>query len=445
MAPSSLQAFLPSTPVRLTPATPGPSSAHICFRHRYLLYASASQNGSSSDISTLRSWANVAIIAATSSMLALSIPSLFNTNMTAIPQAHAARGGGASFTSASGEVIKDPEALLRWSLPISNDTVRSLQKELESAVNELRGLKWSKVENHIRKASLVLKNQTNKILTDVPSDSSSKASDLLNHVAENISTVESAVTERNGDKVTSMVRTLLRDVGTVEQMMVTEFPYKVPPEYGNLPRLLGRATVEMTVRKAGDEQFDINGTFVKEGKLILVLDGYSAPISAGNFVDLVDKGFYNNIDVLRSDGFIVQAGKPRKGDGYVDDNGQLRTIPLEVFPKSDKEPMYGITLEEDGRGAESTVLPFTSYGTLAVARKEFEPNSASSQFFWFLFEPDLTPAGRNLMDGNWAVMGYTTNGGSFLRELQKGDLIVSAKVIDGMQNLVRVSGSKGSA
>lgn len=379
---------------------------------------------------------NAVIAAAAASLLAFSSPTFPSaTHPHFIPAAHA-RGGGASFVSASGEVIKDPEALLRWSLPVDNSTVRSLQSELEGAVNDLRGLKWSKIDNHVKKAQYILNNRTKEILTSVPDSRSDDASNLLSRVSERLPDVEAAVSSKKPDKLTNVCRDMLRDVGSVEQMMVTGFPFDIPDEFTSLPQLRGRATVEMVVRKGGEDQFDINGVLYKEGKLTIVLDGYSAPITAGNFVDLVNKGFYNDTDVVRSDGFIVQAGKPKEGNGYVDkESGTLRTIPLEVFAKGDKEPIYGVTLEDDGRGASSTVLPFTSYGTLAMARSELEPNSASSQFFWFLFEPDLTPAGRNLMDGNWGVMGYTTEGQLFLRGLQKGDSIVSAKVVDGLQNL----------
>lgn len=385
---------------------------------------------------------NAAVVAAAASLLTLSVPSL-SLDAILIPQfvsaAHA-RGGGASFVSASGDVIKDPESLLRWSLPVSNPTVRTLQAELEGAVNDLRGLKWSKIENHVKRAQYVVNNQTKKILTSVPDSRYQDASNILSELAQRIPDVEAAVSSRKPDKLTQVCRDLLRDVGTVEQMMVTGFPYDIPEEYASLPQLRGRATVEMIVRKGADETFDINGVLKKEGKITLILDGYSAPITAGNFADLVNKGFYDDTDVVRSDGFIVQAGKPKNGDGFIDkETGNLRSIPLEVFAKGDKEPTYGITLEDDGRGASSTVLPFTSYGTLAMARNELEPNSASSQFFWFLFEPDLTPAGRNLMDGNWSVMGYTTEGQSFLRGLQKGDKVVSAKIVDGLQNLKNVT------
>lgn len=260
---------------------------------------------------------------------------------------------------------------------------------------------------------------------------------MLERVAAELPNVESAVVDKNAEKLTVSCKNLLRAVGDVEQLMITDFPFSVPEEYKNLPQLKGRATVELLVKKADNEPFDIDGVIYKEGKMKLVLDGYSAPVSAGTFLDLVNKGFYNENSILRSDGFIIQAGKPKNGEGYVDDKtGIVRTVPLEVFAKGDKEPTYGVTLEDDGRGAVATVLPFTSYGTLALAHTEFESNTASSQFFWFLFEPDLTPAGRNLMDGNWAVFGYTTEGENFLKGLQKGDRIISAKVVDGLDNLV---------
>jgi cyclophilin family peptidyl-prolyl cis-trans isomerase len=41
-----------------------------------------------------------------------------------------------------------------------------------------------------------------------------------------------------------------------------------------------------------------------------------------------------------------------------------------------------------------------------MARSEFEADSASTQFFWLLFESDLTPAGKNLLDGRYSCFGY---------------------------------------
>ena len=47
-----------------------------------------------------------------------------------------------------------------------------------------------------------------------------------------------------------------------------------------------------------------------DGKLRIVVDGYNAPLTAGNFVDLVDKKFYDGMDIQRADGFVVQTGDP---------------------------------------------------------------------------------------------------------------------------------------
>jgi cyclophilin family peptidyl-prolyl cis-trans isomerase len=45
----------------------------------------------------------------------------------------------------------------------------------------------------------------------------------------------------------------------------------------------------------------------------------------------------------------------------------------------DGVPIYEETMEDLGRSNETPMLPFNAYGTLAMARAEFENNSASSQ------------------------------------------------------------------
>lgn len=347
----------------------------------------------------------------------------------------AARGGGDTFFSASGNVIKDGESLLRWSLPIQNRPVRELQASLEAAISDTRGLKWGRIDGDLRKAKAVLKNKSDQILASVPTDRVDEAKYLLTKLSDAMPMLTEVAGEQKVEKFISADRGVLRDVGRLEELMVSGFPYEVPDEYEKLPQLLGRATIDIVVRKDGDEPFDIDGTLYKQGNMTIVVDGYSAPISGGSFVELVSKGFYNGLPIIRSDGFIIQSGKPAKGEGVPGPDGSMRRIPLEVFAKGDAMPLYGMTLEEDGRGTAATVLPFSSFGTLAMAREEFEPNTASSQFFWFLFEPDLTPAGRNLMDGSWGVFGYTIKGEKFLRGLQRGDRIVSAKVVSGLENL----------
>jgi peptidylprolyl isomerase len=80
-------------------------------------------------------------------------------------------------------------------------------------------------------------------------------------------------------------------------------------------------------------------------------------------------------------------------------------------------------------------LPFSAKGTLAMARYADDANSASSQFFVFMAEPDLTPAGLNLLDGRYATFGYITQGAEVLDKIRKGDRIVKARIISGSENL----------
>jgi len=49
------------------------------------------------------------------------------------------------------------------------------------------------------------------------------------------------------------------------------------------------------------------------GKITLVADGYSAPVTAGNCVDLVQRGFYDGLEFTRVEEFyVVQAGDPER-------------------------------------------------------------------------------------------------------------------------------------
>jgi peptidylprolyl isomerase len=186
---------------------------------------------------------------------------------------------------------------------------------------------------------------------------------------------------------------------------------------------LGRATVAIETNK---------------GDLQVVVDGYSAPVNAGNFVDLVKRGFYDGLDFNRAEDFyILQAGDPPgEANGFIDPKtNKYRAIPMEVLVKGDDLPVYGETLEELGRYLDQPVIPFNSYGAMALARPGDDPNGGSSQFFFFKFDTEVTPPGYNLMDGRYSVFGYLTQGKEVLEELTAGDKIISAKVIEGIENL----------
>jgi peptidylprolyl isomerase len=269
-----------------------------------------------------------------------------------------------------------------------------------------------------------LSDRTEKLLADIPDDKKPQAEALIANMNDGITSIREAVEAKDKEKVSTLRGKILDQVSQLEELMVQQFPFEVPSEYSNLPQLKGRATVEITTNK---------------GPLSVVVDGYSAPVTAGNFVDLVQRGFYNGLEFIRAeDNYVLQTGDPPGPDqGFIDPNtGKYRAVPLEVLVRGESEPIYGTTLEDAGLYREQPVLPFSAYGAVAMARPGGDPNGGSSQFFFFLFEPELTPAGLNLLDGRYSVFGYLVEGKDVLEKLKEGDVIQSAKVVQGAENLV---------
>ncbi len=328
-----------------------------------------------------------------------------------------------------GNAIKDPNTLLRYALPIENPEVRKLQVNLENIANELRAnRRWGAAASDAKRAALLLETKQDKVLAGVPDDRKAQAQALLTQIQAGMTGLQATIAAKSKPKTLDQRTQLLTLVGELEALMVTDFPFTVPSEYRNLPQLKGRATVAMKTTK---------------GDLTIILDGFSAPVTAGNFVDLVQRGFYNGLPFTRAeDSYIVQAGDPPgEAVGFIDpETQQYRAIPLEILIKGDPAPVYGQTFEELGRYLAQPVLPFSSYGAVALARPSDKANGGSSQFFFFLFEPELTVAGANLLDGRYAIFGFVTEGQEILRLLKAGDKIESAQVVSGIENLVEAGG-----
>ena len=102
-----------------------------------------------------------------------------------------------------------------------------------------------------------------------------------------------------------------------------------------------------------------------------------APITGGNFMKLVNSGFYDGLTFHRViTGFMAQGGDP-KGDGS---GGSNQTIPLEIVP--------GLTHH---------------LGSLGMARSQ-APDSASSQFY-------IVNGQASFLDGQYAVFGQVLGNG----------------------------------
>jgi peptidylprolyl isomerase len=329
---------------------------------------------------------------------------------------------------AQGNAITDPSALLRYALPLDNPPVRKLQASLEDIDNHIRAKRWPAIAKDGREANYILKVQSEKILAGVPEAGREEAEALLTQIQTQVADLQTAIEAKDRETVVSLQNGALGKIGELEQLMVSGFPYEVPAEYGNLPQLKGRATVAMET---------------SQGPLTIVVDGYSAPVNAGNFVDLVQRKFYDGLPFIRTeDNFVVQTGDPDgPEEGFLDPKTkQYRSIPLEILVKGEDGPIYGETLEEAGLYLPELALPFNAFGALALARPDTEPNGGSSQFFFFKFDSELTPPGFNLMDGRYSVFGYVVEGKETLDKLTDKDKIISAQVVAGANNLVQPQG-----
>jgi cyclophilin family peptidyl-prolyl cis-trans isomerase len=128
-----------------------------------------------------------------------------------------------------------------------------------------------------------------------------------------------------------------------------------------------------------------------------------APITAGNFIDLAQKGFYDGLNFHRVEpNFVIQGGCPlgTGTGGYVDESGRERRIKLEVSPE----------------------LKHGAAGAVAMARSS-NPDSASSQFY-------ITLAPTPFLDMNYAVFGRVTEGLDTVSQIRKGDKITKVTIAE---------------
>ena len=170
------------------------------------------------------------------------------------------------------------------------------------------------------------------------------------------------------------------------------------------------------------------------GDITIEVDGDAAPLTAGNFVDLVNRGVYDGTMfhrvVKEPVPFVVQGGDPQSSDrsvpltklgtgSFVDSaSGQARLIPLEVLFQGEETPRYS-RVSSNPAELERLVLNHER-GSVAMARSQ-APDSASAQFYVALRPlPEL--------DGRYAVFGRVIEGLDVVDQIEQGDRINSASL-----------------
>ncbi|NES77461.1 MULTISPECIES: peptidylprolyl isomerase [unclassified Okeania] len=200
-------------------------------------------------------------------------------------------------------------------------------------------------------------------------------------------------------------------------------------------------TVEMVVQKVSQEEEEEENENEEEEneneeergekeKITVTLNSAAAPVTAANFVDLVEQNFYDALAFHRFvDGFVVQGGDPQGRDEnfLIEDLGSgkyinpateaPREIPLEIQVAETGEIVYNEVV------ADPVELSHEA-GVIAMARSE-ALDTASSQFYFTLDDV------ADQLDGGYAVFGEVSEGFDFVQEIREGDRILVARVVDG--------------
>lgn len=245
-------------------------------------------------------------------------------------------------------------------------------------------------------------------------------------------------------------------LGRIGELFDSGFPFAIKPGdmYDSIPRLLGRATVEMTVRR---EASDSKSRPKILGNVTVVVDGYSSPLTAGNFLDLALRGFYNELPI-RLDNVPAEAQVGAENnetittvvtgsyrEGFVDPaTGNLRRVPLEILrvEKRGNAPIYGAARNTKVFTKATPVQTFRIPGAIAMNHPALDGNGGSSEFFW-LQDQELESEGYLMkqyveaLDGRYAIFAYVVGNRKLLGRLRDGDVIEKMTVTYGEDNLIR--------
>lgn len=164
-------------------------------------------------------------------------------------------------------------------------------------------------------------------------------------------------------------------------------------------------------------EYQPNGTEIaaiktSKGTVRVQLAGADAPIHVGNFVELAQKGFYDNLKFHRYvPGFVIQGGCPNT---------------RELDPEQVKAAGPWSGLGTGGPGycikQEYTTNPNNTHedGALAMARSQ-NPDSAGSQFY-------LCLGAQHNLDSGYTVFGQTIEGKDVIAQLRVGDVIETIEI-----------------
>ncbi|KAH7675852.1 Cyclophilin-type peptidyl-prolyl cis-trans isomerase protein [Dioscorea alata] len=345
-----------------------------------------------------------------------------------------ASSANAVLYSPDTKVPRTGELALRRAIP-ANSNMKAIQDSLEDISYLLRipqRKPYGTMEGDVKKAMKIAKEEKESILGSIPVEFKEKGSVLYASLLDGkggLQNLIESVKEKDPDKVSVGLSSSLDIVAELELLQAPGLSFLLPEQYLEYPRLTGRGVVEFTIEKGDGTTFfpSAGGEPKGSATIQVIIDGYSAPLTAGNFVKLVIDRAYDGV-MLKCTNQAVLSDNELDKYGY--------SVPLEVMPSGQFEPLYKTTLSvQDG---ELPVLPLSVYGAVAMAHSvDSDEYSSPSQFFFYLYDKrNAGLGGLSFDEGQFSVFGYTTVGKEILPQIKSGDVIRSAKLLQGQERLI---------
>ncbi|KAL9236389.1 hypothetical protein vseg_011067 [Gypsophila vaccaria] len=365
-------------------------------------------------------------------LLAVQISSpvpYFDGDTYAVPPAEAV------LYSPDTKVPRTGELALRRAIP-ANPTMKSIQESLEDISYLLRipqRKPYGTMEGNVKKSLKAAVDGKEAILSSMPPELREKGSLLYESLIDGkggLKTLLKYINDKDADRVSVGLAASLDIVADMELLQAPGLSFLLPEQYLKYPRLSGRGMVEFTIEKGDGSKFtsQAGGEAKNIATIQVVIDGFSAPLTAGNFAKLVKDGAYDGMKLNCATQAVLSDNKLDPTTGY--------SVPLEIMPSGQFEPLYRTPLSvQDG---ELPVLPLSVYGAVAMAHSETsEELSSPNQFFFYLYDKrNAGLGGLSFDEGQFSVFGYTTAGKDVLAQIKSGDIIRSAKLVEGGDRLV---------
>ncbi|CAI9088566.1 OLC1v1022918C2 [Oldenlandia corymbosa var. corymbosa] len=302
------------------------------------------------------------------------------------------------------KIPRTGELALRRAIPANTD-MKAIQDSLEDISYLLRipqRKPYGTMEGNVKKALKIATDEKQSILSSIPAELREKGSIVYASLVDGKGGLQGllkSIKDQDPDKVSVDLASSLDTVAELELLQAPGLSFLLPNEFLNYPRLTGRGVVEFTIEKGDGSMFspEAAGEARSTATLRVVIDGYSAPLTAGNFAKLVIDGAYDGMKLKSVNQAVITDGGLGNDKGY--------SVPLEIKPSGQFEPLYKTYLSvQDG---ELPVLPLSVYGAVAMAHSDSsEEYSSPNQFFFYLYDKRNSGLGGLSFDeGQFSVFG----------------------------------------